>query len=261
MQLHSIVVDFFCLHRKFLVFNLVQRNLKLKYRQSLLGILWTVLVPAASALVYYTVFLYVMKVSIPNYLLYVISGILPWAFFSTSLSIGMESIVNNQSLLNKIPIPSHVFPFTEVITNFINLILGLPVVIAIFFIYGAPGGWSFLVIPFFLVLLFFQTYGLVLILSVLFVYFRDLRHMMNVIIQMWLYLTPILYKIEMLPDTARKWIWLNPVAYIFDGINSAAVFGIVNFERIIVSTIWTITILIWGIIVSKSCRKNLVEGI
>lgn len=257
----SVLTEYFCLHRKFLIFNLVRRNLKLKYRQSVLGILWTVLVPAASALVYYAVFLHVMKVNIPNYFLYVISGILPWAFFSTSITIGMEAIVGNHSLLNKIPIPSHVFPFTEVITNFINLLLALPVVVFIFLIYGAPGGWSILIVPFFLALLFLQSYGFVLILSVLFVYFRDLRHLMSVVIQMWLYLTPILYQIEMLPEGARKWIWLNPLAYIFDGINSAVVFGVVNFERIIVSLTWSFIILVLGFVVSEGCRQNLVEGI
>ena len=92
--------EVFCLHRKFLLFNLIKRNLKLKYRQSYLGIFWTVLAPALNAGVYFVVFSFVMRVQLPHYLVFMFSGLLAWVFFSISLAHGMESIVNNYSLIS-----------------------------------------------------------------------------------------------------------------------------------------------------------------
>jgi ABC-type polysaccharide/polyol phosphate export permease len=261
-MIRSLVIDLFCLHRKFLIYNLVQRNLKLKYRQSFLGLFWTLLIPAASALVYFAVFQYVMKVKIPHYLLFIMSGILPWSFFATALTSGMESIVGNHALVNKVPIPLHAFPLSEVLTGFINLLMGLPVLVLIFIFSGAPWSPSLALVPIYLTCLFFQGYGFSLILSVLYVFFRDLRHLLGIALQLWFYLTPILYTFEMIPPEARILLWLNPIASIFEGLHRALVYGgALDPFRLAACLVWTVVVFSAGITVSRLNRKYLVEGL
>src|SRR3954453_19323172 len=88
-------IDFFCLGKKFLVYNMVSRNLKIKYRRSVLGVFWTLLSPIAMTVVYYFVFKVILQVRMPHYLVFILSGVLPWTFFSQSLSEGMESIAGS----------------------------------------------------------------------------------------------------------------------------------------------------------------------
>src|SRR5690349_10337533 len=116
-------VDLFCFSKKFLVFNLVSKNLKTKYHRSFLGIFWTLISPLSMGLVYFFAFKVVMKVQQPHYLALLLCGVLPWSFFSQTLGEGTESIVNSFGLLSKVPIPLPVFPFVGALTNLTTLML------------------------------------------------------------------------------------------------------------------------------------------
>ncbi|MBY0316797.1 MAG: hypothetical protein K2Q26_14855, partial [Bdellovibrionales bacterium] len=119
------------LQKKFLIYNLVLRNIKLKYRSSFLGFFWTLLVPISNALIYIYVFKFVMKVNIPTYSTFIVSGILHWGLYLSTVSLGMESIVGNSPLIGKVPIPPRVFVFCEAFTGLINFVFALPVLFAI----------------------------------------------------------------------------------------------------------------------------------
>ncbi len=211
--------DVFCPNHKFLVYNLIQRNLKLKYKKSVLGFLWSLIGPASTAVIYYVIFKFVMKVSIPNYVSFILMGILPWNFFLTCLSGGLDSLVQNHNLLNKIPLPIHSLPFAEVLTAFINFALSLPIVLIVAFISNAPITLNYFFIPIFLFFLLLQCYAYALLLGIGFVYLKDLRHAMSIGTQLLFYMTPILYKIEMVPENLRCLIYLNPMSMIFSSLN------------------------------------------
>ncbi len=221
------MVDLFCPYHKFLVFNLVQRNLKLKYKKSVLGFLWSFISPATTALVYYVVFKHVMKVSIPNYLTFILMGILPWNFLLTCLGAGLDSLVTNHNLLNKIPLPIHALPLAECLSAIINFTFSLPVILVVALLLHVPITWGYLLIPFFLFLLFLQSFSYALLLGVGFVYFKDLRHAVSVTIQLLFYFTPILYKVEMVPESFRGFVYLNPLSMIFSSMNQIASEGII----------------------------------
>jgi ABC-type polysaccharide/polyol phosphate export permease len=131
-------VDLFCVGKKFLVFNLVSRNLKIKYRRSILGIFWTLLSPVAMGFVYYFVFKVILKVQIPHYLAFILSGVLPWSFFAQTVLEGMESIVSNWSIVTKVPIPIQVFSYVNAVTNLTTLFLALPVFIGAAYFTDVP---------------------------------------------------------------------------------------------------------------------------
>lgn len=254
--------DFFCVHNKNLLFNLVRRNLLLKYRQSYLGILWSVLVPALSALIYYFVFQKILKVQIQNHFLFVLTGLISWQFFSVSISQAVESIVANHTLVNKVPVPPRIFPFTEVCTVFLNFVLSLPVVIIVMLFTKDSFHLVNLTSVVFFFLMFIQSYGFALIFGTLFVFLRDLKHVIGIVMQVWFYLTPVIYQKEMIPPE-YKWMSLfNPVGYLFHGVHESLVFDRgISWEMFFICVIWTFGTLFVGFIIYNHFKKIIVENL
>lgn len=225
MNRDSSFSTYFCLHRKFLIYNLIARSLKVRYRKSFFGMIWTVLIPAGSALVYYVIFSHVLKVNIQNHLLFILAGLIPWTFFSTTLTAGLESIVGNMQLLSKVPMPLQSLPLTETATNFLNLLFSLPVILVMMAIARIAPTWAFFQLPVLFFLLFMVSYGLCMLLALTYAYFRDLKYLMNIVIQFWFYLTPIMYTPDMIPERYRFALYINPVGIIFAGIGTAITQG------------------------------------
>ena len=236
--------DAFCLKKKFLVYNLVERNLKIKYRRSLLGFFWTILSPIALACIYYFVFKVILKTSREHYLSFILSGVLPWAFFAQSISESTDSIVGNQHLISKIPIPVHVFPYVVILTNFSTLTLALPVIVGSTLLDGATLGLQILWLPYFVACLLLMSYGIGAILAVLYVYLRDLKHAIGLVLQIWFYATPILYDPSMVPEK-YQWIQsLNPVASTFAGLQGSLLSGDLHFVSLATTSLgWSVAIL------------------
>lgn len=254
----NFIKKYFCLDNTYLIKNLILRNLKIRYRGSIVGIFWTVLIPVLTSVVYFFVFKYVLRVGSPNYLLIIVSGLLPWTFVSQSLVAGLESIVSNQSLLNKVSITPHSLTISENITYFINLILSLPILIVLMLYSKIPFSlytYQYLV---YLILLFLFAYSLSIILSYIFVYFRDLKFMFSVVIQFWFYLTPIMYTKDLIPEKYFNLIYMNPIGPIFLGLQGA-ILGeqIVHTNYYISSVIWLIILIPFSICVTR--KKNIVE--
>ena len=254
--------EFFCLHRKFLLWNLISRNIKLKYRRSYLGLFWTVLAPATSALIYFFVFKHVMRVEVPNYLTFILSGIMAWGYYSSALMGGLESIVGNQGLLSKVPMPLNVFALNEATTLFINFLLSQPVLFLVVLFTDTPITWNLLYLPFFYFLLYIQAYSLALILAILFVYFRDLRHLLALVLQMLFYLTPVVYQANMVPEMAKSIVFLIPHFYIFEGIHNVTALGLpIGNKELLICSVWTIVIFICAMIYFNYKKNFLTEKI
>ena len=220
-------VDFFCFGKKFLVFNMISRNLKVKYRRSVFGFFWTLLGPVAMAAMYYFVFKIVLNVQIPHYLVFILSGILPWTFVSQSLFEATESIVGSWGLVSKVPIPVQIFSYVGTLTNLSTLMLAIPVMVGAAAFSGAPTNLplAIVVLPVLFLFLFLMTYSMGLILSVSFVYLRDLKHVLGIFIQLCFYGTPILYEHSMVPE---KYAWaldVNPLAPVFMSIHDVLMRG------------------------------------
>ena len=258
----TFLMQWLCLHKKYLLWNLVSRNLKVKYRKSTLGFLWTLLVPGALAATYYFVFRIVLKVEIPNYVAFVVSGILPWTFVSQSIAESTDCIVNNFGLLSKVPIPIQIFPLSGVLTNFINLILATPVLIVVIMLSDISFHWSYLaIIPIFIAL-FVIAYSFSLLFSVAYVFFRDLKHIINIGLQIWFYATPVLYSVNLIPEQYRWGLYVNPVGAAF-----AELHGILISNHSLALSNW-IAILTWtllsaslSLLVLWKTRDSVVENI
>jgi lipopolysaccharide transport system permease protein len=252
----------FCLDHKFLVLNLIRRNLKVRYRQSVGGMLWTLLIPICSALVFYFVFKYYMRFQVEHYLGLIISGIIPWGYISSSLGSGTESLVNNASILSKVPVRANVFPLTENLTHFINSFFGLPVIFGALLFDGVPFSWSWFIYPLLLIPLFLIIYSASYVLSLGYVFLRDLRHFLQVILQMSFYLTPIVYPMSMVPEAYRFYIFFNPFAGFFVASQEILIQGRPpSLESVVQLLVWTCLALLVSATVAHKFQGEVIENL
>lgn len=199
-------------HRS-LVLALLVRELKVRYRGSILGFVWTFLNPLLLMAVYALVFRYYMRIAVPNYALFLLAGLLPWTWFASSLADGTNAIVGGSSLVTKSLFPTEILPAVVVLSNMVNFALSIPLLAFAGWAYGvsfSPLAWLCLVPVMALQCVF--TLGLVLSLSALNVHYRDVQHVVANLLLLWFFLTPIVYPASQVPDRLHPVLWMNPVA-------------------------------------------------
>jgi ABC-type polysaccharide/polyol phosphate export permease len=176
-----------------LVRALVLRDLKVRYRRSTIGFLWTMLQPLLTMLVLSAVFSALFRFDIPNYPVYALAGIMFWNFFSQSITASMNSLRGNAHLFTKVPVPKEVFPVATVVAGVINLLLALIPLFAILLVTGHPIRPALLFLPAAILLAALFTLGAGLLLSPLAVFFHDIIEMVSVLLTLFMYLTPLFY--------------------------------------------------------------------
>jgi len=195
-----------------LVTALSGRELKGRYRGSVLGFLWTFLNPLMLLTVYALVFSVYFRVEMENYAVFMFTGLLPWIFFSSSLMEGAGAVSDGGSLVTKVLFPQQVLPAVKVAANFVNYILSLPILVGFML---ANRVWisyhALAFIPVAVVHILF-VYGLSLILATTNVFMRDTRHILANVLTLWFFLTPVLYPLTQVPEAYRFLIYLNPAA-------------------------------------------------
>lgn len=214
-----------------LIGNLVVRDLKVRYKNSLLGILWSWLNPLLMMLVFTLVFTVMWGNPIPNYHILALSGLLPWNYFAGAVMGGMTSLVSGGHLLKKVYFPREILPLAVVFSNLVNYLMGLPVFLVLALLSG-QGPWAtWLLIPLPLLVQTLFIIGLVLVLSTLEVFYRDTHMVMDVLITAWFFLTPIFYRVEQFPEQAQLLgVSLNPRALLLLINPMAAV--VTNFQDV-----------------------------
>lgn len=204
--------DFF--HYKDLLKHLVARDIKLKYRRSVLGYLWSVLDPLLSMVVMTIVFSTMFKRNIENFPVYLFCGQLLFNFMRNSTSQAMNSINVNGALIKKAYVPKYIFTFSKVISGLVDLMFNLVALVLVMLVTGAKFSWSNLLFPLVLVQMFLFSLGLGMFLAQANVFFKDVQHIYNAVMMAWMYLTPIFYPVESLPESVRWGIThLNPMYY------------------------------------------------
>lgn len=196
-----------------LLWSLIQRELQARYRNSVLGFLWTFLNPTLYMLVYALLFKVYMRQAIPNYTYFMFVGLLPWIWFSTSVGGSASSISDRRDLLTKVRFPAQVLPATLVLTNLINYVLALPLMFALGAMSGLLPTWHVVMFPVVVVVQALFTLALAYLVSAVNVTFRDLQHIVSNLILLWFFLTPVLYPVSAIPEEFRQIVVaLNPMA-------------------------------------------------
>ena len=204
-----------------LVELLIRRDLKIRYRSSVLGYLWSMLNPLLMMLILTAVFSHAMKVTSEHFSVYLISGILCWNIFSQSVNLGTNSFVVNASLLKKVRVPSWVFPTATIGSACVHGAFAFLPYVGIALATGFKFSWTLLQLPFVFVLFFIFLEGVVLTTSTLNVFFRDVGHVMEPVLQILFYASPVLYMPDVLPEQYRTFLYFNPMFYFLNGFRSS----------------------------------------
>lgn len=195
-----------------MMFSLVRRELKGRYKGSAFGFLWNFFNPLLQLIVYTIVFSVLFPNNIEKFYIFLFIGLVPWLFFSISLTGGAASIINQQNLIQKIYFPRQVLPIAYVSSEFINMLLSFVVIFFVLIISGFGIEVRCLwMLPIVLVVEYILVLGIAMLTSALTVYFRDLEYILGIFAMLWMYLTPVLYEIEQIQEKLRFLIYLNPM--------------------------------------------------
>jgi lipopolysaccharide transport system permease protein len=194
-----------------LIQTLVERDLKARYRGSTLGLLWTLLNPLLHMAIYALVFSVYVKVAMERYVAFLLCGLLPWIWLSSSLLYGATSIVEAGSLLKKVFFPPQVLPMVTVTANFINFLASIPLLFALLLYFEVELGWALLALPLVMAAQFALTLGLSLMVSGASVRYRDIPQILGHFLTFWFFLSPILYPRTQVPEQFRFILSLNPL--------------------------------------------------
>ena len=203
------------------------REVRVRYKQSLLGVAWAILQPLVLTIVFTFVFSLLVRIDTEGvpYPIFAYAAMVPWTFFSTSLSFGIPSLVNNLNLVTRIYFPREVLPLANIgaaLLDFAVALLIYAVMLAVYRVW--PGVHALWLIPL-LAVQIALTIGVTLLGSATIVFFRDVRFVIPLLTQVWMYATPIIYPAELVPEYLRPFYFLNPMAGIIDGYRRALVMG------------------------------------
>lgn len=248
---------------KFLLQQLISRDFKVKYKRSILGIVWSILYPVLMMSVMAIVFSQMFKFRVEgiNYLVYLITGIIMFNFFSEATNQAMSSVVLNFGLINKVYIPKYIFPLAKCIFATVNFALTLiPWILIIILSYFGLGEFTchiniwYLILPYIFFCMFLFSVGIGFLLSCVSVFLRDMFYIYGIIIMLWNYLTPVFYSIEIIPDGYRGVFEINPLYQFITAAREIVVYGqIPSLSMLLSITLWGVGTLLVGAYVF---RKN-----
>jgi len=211
-----------------LVRSMAEREMRARYKQTVLGFAWAVVIPVVYMVVFTVFFRRVANVNTRGvpYALFTYVGLLPWTFFSSSLSLGGTSLLTNLSILNKVYCPREIFPFASVSVAAIDTTVATGVLGVLFAVTTFMPKATIVWVPVLLAVQVAFTLGVVLLFSSIIVYVRDLRHLLPIALQLGLFATPVAYGLEAIPS---RWQWLyallNPLGPVIDGYRRTVLFG------------------------------------
>ena len=244
-----------------MIISLVKRDLKSRYKGSFLGFLWMFLNPLLQLGVYTIAFTTIMRMDIEKYYLFLFVALVPWLFFSTCLSAGTTVIFSQQDMVKKIYFPREVLPIAFTLSQFVNMLLSFVVIFVVVFVSGIRiSPQALLCLPVVMIIEFILVLGISFLVSALTVYFRDLEHILSIVSMAWMYLTPILYPVDMVPQQFVKLFYLNPMTSIAIAYRDILYYGKApEMETLINATVLGVAILIIGKVLFSKLQRRFAE--
>ena len=249
-------------HFRYMLNTLVKQDINGRYKGSFLGFLWTLLNPLLMLLVYSIVFQYVFKTGIKNYPIYLFICLMPWNSFSNAIFTGTTCVSSNASILKKVYFPREVLPLYIVISNTIQYFFSFAIILIALLVSGVGLSWYVLLVPVIVLVQAIFSLGIILFLSSVNVYVRDVQYMMNPIMMIWMYACPILYNLDMVPQKYLALYRLNPMVPIMEAyqklLYSKTMFDVsAIFHVFLISII----VLVIGYLVFNKLQKRFVEEV
>ena len=244
-----------------MIFSLVRKELRGKYKGSVLGFLWTFINPLCQLIIYTVLFTKILVTDIDKYYLFLFVGLIPWIFFSTCLTGGAGSVMSQKSLVTKIYFPREVLPISFVTSAFVNMLLCFIIVFGVVIIAGIQVSFlALLCLPVIMLIEYFMALGIAFFASAITVFFRDMEHILGVLAMMWMYMTPILYSLNVVPESKRWLFYLNPMTSIIESYRDILYYGAVpQMNNLLISVGFTVGVLLIGFFTFEKLKRKFAE--
>jgi lipopolysaccharide transport system permease protein len=250
--------------RRELLYFLVWRDVRVRYKQTAIGAAWALLSPLLTVLIFTVVF--GMLARMPSdglpYIVFAFSGFLPWTYFAQALTRGSASLVGNAQLITKVYFPRLMIPVAAVTTPAVDFCLSLLTLFGLMIWYGVPLGWTLLALPLFLLLAAAIALAVGLWLGPLNVRYRDVSHTVPFLVQAWMYSSPIIYPLSLVPESWRTIYSLNPMVGVIEGFRwSLTGTGNLNLVTIGTSALVTVALFLGGLVFFRRMERALADVI
>lgn len=238
----------------------VKKEIRGKYKGSFLGVLWSFINPLLTVAIYAIIFPYIMRVQDDNYLIFLICGVIPWTFFTTVMNQGMISIRMNAGIIKKVYFPREILPISVAMSGLVNFFISC-IIILVFCIFGGIGiSWHLLLLPLIAFIQFCFTLGLILALSAINIYIKDMEYIVQFLVNMLFYATPILYNVTLFPENLRWILNLNPMTHIINAYRDIFMYHqLPGFNSFLFMIIVSFIILVVGLMIFKKLQKGFAE--
>jgi lipopolysaccharide transport system permease protein len=247
-----------------LLYFLIWRDVKVRYKQAVLGVLWAVLQPVLTMVVFNLVFNKMLQVPYESedgvpYVIFAYAGLLPWQLFAGSLSRSGTSLVGNAGLLTKIYFPRLIIPLSAVVAGLVDFAISFVVFVCLMVGYGIPFGWEVIVLPALVVLALCTALAFGLWLSALNVLYRDVAYVIPFLVQLWMFLSPVAYSPDSLSETQQIIYGLNPMAGVIQGFRWALLGGEPPSALLAVSIVMVLILLVTGLMYFKRMERTFAD--
>lgn len=260
VKLKKLIEDLYA-YRQLLKSN-VKKEIRGKYKGSFLGVLWSFVNPLLMTLVYAIVFPFILKSAQENYVTYLVIGILPWNWFTTTIAQGTSTIIANGGIIKKVYFPREILPISVATSGLINFVISFPIIILFAIFSGIGISPYILLVPVVIIIQYLLLIGIILITSAIDVYIRDAEYIINFIIMMLFYATPILYSSELFPEKIRWILRLNPMTTIIDSYHNIIFFKTMpQMKSLVIVFIVSIIMLLVGLKIFKRLEKGFAEEV
>ncbi len=243
-----------------LILVLTSKEIKVRYKNNILGYLWSVAMPLCYSIVYYVAFKVVMRIRTENYALFLICGLFPWQWFANSIGASATVLLANSSIIKKVNFPRSALCVATVLNDGVHLLLSVPVIILFLFFYNEFPGIIWLVGIFLLFFIqFLLVTGISLVVSSINLFFRDLERLVQVFLTFLFYFTPIIYSETMIPEKYRYLLNFNPVAPLMVAWRELFLHSMLDWRGILVSFVYSFVAFIFGLFVFRKLSPRFAE--
>lgn len=242
-----------------LIFVLTQKEIKVRYKNTILGYLWSITSPLIFAFVFFIAFKVILRIQMEDYALFLIAGLFPWQWFANSINASPVVLLGNASLIKKVNFPITIIPFAMVLQDMIHFVLSIPVIVLFMAIYGKSPASSWIYgIPMLLGIQFLMTYGLSLIVASANLFFRDIARFTEIFITLLFYFTPIIYPETMIPKE-YYWVYFTPASALMISWRNLFLNGALDLNSLAISFGYGLLCLIAGHMVFRRLSRRFAE--
>ena len=231
-----------------------------KYKHSFLGVIWSFINPLLQIAVYALVFQVILKSNIENYAVYLCCGLVPWQYFSSVVLRGAATIIDNGNIIKKVYFPREILPISVVASEGVNFLISTTIILGFVILGGIGLSWNILWYFLILAIQIIVSIGIAFIVSSLTVYFRDLLHLLGILMQLLFYATPIVYSMDSVPASMKWLLMLNPMSYLIEGYRNIFYNKTMpNFKGLLIALVMGVVLCVCGYFIFRKLEKRFAE--